>query len=116
MVEITANKQLAWGELVAPDLAAVDLDVDAAFVPDPLASYNEPLLLRSFTERRVSLKQTAHTAAAVSEENVILRDAKLAIILEKLYTKLDMILTKVRSVETRLDIDRRFEPLGVRVY
>ena len=31
----------AGGELVAPDLAAVDLDVDAAFVPDPLASYNE---------------------------------------------------------------------------
>ena len=52
----------------------------------------------------------------MSEENVILRDAKLAIILEKLYTKLDMILTKVRSMENRLDIDRRFEPLGVRVY
>ena len=29
----------AGGELVAPDLAAVDLDVDAAFVPDPLAEY-----------------------------------------------------------------------------
>ncbi len=40
----------------------------------------------------------------MSEENVILRDAKLAIILEKLYTKLDMILTKVRSMENRLDM------------
>ena len=51
---------VAGGELVAPHLAAVDLDVDAAFVPDPLASYNEPLLLRSFTERRVSLQQMCY--------------------------------------------------------
>ena len=45
----------------------------------------------------------AHTAAAVSEESVILRDARLAIILEKLHTKLDMILTKVGAMEARLD-------------
>ena len=45
----------------------------------------------------------ARTAAAVSEESVILRDAKLAIILEKLHTKLDMILTKVGAMEARLD-------------
>ena len=45
----------------------------------------------------------ANTAAAVSEERVILRDAKLAIILEKLHTKLDMILTKVGAMEARLD-------------
>ena len=41
--------------------------------------------------------------AAMSEENVMLRDAKLAIILEKLHTKLDMILTKVGAMEARLD-------------
>ena len=41
--------------------------------------------------------------AAMSEENVMLRDAKLAIILEKLHTKLDMILTKVGAMEARFD-------------
>ena len=45
----------------------------------------------------------AHTAAAVSEESVILINAKLAIILDKLHTKLDMILEKLGSMEARLE-------------
>ena len=44
----------------------------------------------------------AHTAAAVSEESVMLINAKLAIVLDKLHTKLDMILEKLESMETRL--------------
>ena len=48
--------------------------------------------------------------AAMSEENVMLRDAKLAIILEKLHTKLDMILTKVGAMEARLDkLERKID-------
>ena len=48
-------------------------------------------------------RDQARTAEAVREERMILRDAKLAIILEKLHTKLDMILTRVGAMETRLD-------------
>ena len=41
---------------------------------------------------------------------MILRDAKLAIILEKLHTKLDMILTKVGAMEARLDkLERKID-------
>ena len=39
----------------------------------------------------------------MSEENVMLRDAKLAIILENLHDKFDMILTKVGAMEARFD-------------
>ena len=48
-------------------------------------------------------RDQARTAEAVREESMILRDAKLAIILEKLHTKLDMILTKVGAMEARFD-------------
>ena len=48
-------------------------------------------------------RDQARTAEAVREERTILRDAKLAIILEKLHTKLDMILTKVGAMEARFD-------------
>ena len=41
--------------------------------------------------------------AAMSEENVMLRDAKLAIILANLHDKFDMILTKVGAMEARFD-------------
>ena len=45
----------------------------------------------------------AHTAAAVSEESVMLINAKLAIVLDKLHTKLDIILEKLGSMEARLE-------------
>ena len=52
----------------------------------------------------------AHTAAAVSEESV---NAKLAIILDKLHTKLDMILEKLGSMEARLEeFERQIDNLS----
>ena len=38
-----------------------------------------------------------------SEENIMMRDARLAMIHEQLHTKLDKILTKVGAMEARFD-------------